>query len=230
MKVHPVMIIKRSPWTAVLLTVSKGMIQLWIHQWGSLTQLRQNPLFPLAKKLRLRAERTNQSENEAKRGRMVGRDDLASTPQPLHGHQRGTRREIQGVLAHGPESVMAARPRVAHPELAVEKETETEIETTQDESEVEKGGGGDPGVAQGLDHDLGHGLEQGLTEEGPALDGHLPESRLPRGRSEEAAGGLVREVDQVVRGGGTKALGALRMVSPQKVLQIARAGRRILTG
>lgn len=167
---------------------------------------------------------------------MVGREDLASTLQPLHGHQRGTLREIhQGALAHGPESVTAAHPRAAPPELAVEKRirtgTETETETTPEESEVERGGEGDPGVALGQDHDLGRGLEQGLTEEGPALDGRLPESSLPIGKSEELAGGLVREVDQLVRGGGTKeALGASRMVSLQKVLLIAKAGRKILTG
>lgn len=161
---------------------------------------------------------------------------LASTPQVLPGHLRGSPSENHpGARAHGLENVTAVRPLAAHPELEAEKETGsgTVRETILGESVVVKGGGVDPGVAlgPGLALGLAHDPEQGPTGEGPALNGQPPESSLPRGRSVEAAGGLGRAVRLVVRDGGIKeALGALKMVCLQKVPPNARAGQRILTG
>lgn len=163
---------------------------------------------------------------------MVDSGVLASTPQPLPGHLRGTPSENHPG-AHGLENVTAARPLAARPELAVETETKTGMvrETIPGGSIVVKGGGADPGVALGPGHGLGHDPEQGLTDEGPAHNGRPPESSLLRGGSAVEAGGLGRAVGVVVKDGGImEALGALKMACLQKVLLIARAGQKILIG
>lgn len=163
---------------------------------------------------------------------MVDSGALASTPQPLPGHLRGTPSENHPG-AHGLENVTAARPLAARPELAVETETRTGMvrETIPGGSIVVKGGDADPGVALGPGHVLGHDPEQGPTDEGPAHNGLPPESSLLRGGSAGEAGGLGRAVGLVVKDGGImEALGALKMVCLQKVLLIARAGQKILIG
>lgn len=236
--VHPGMTMKLSPWTAVRPRVSMVTVPLWYYQRRALLQMLPNSLLLQAKSPRTRAPRTNRREKGAKRGRMAGSGALASTPQPLPGHLRGTPSENhQGTHAHDLENVTAARPLVARPELAAEKETGTGRvrETILGGNVVARGEGGDPGVALGPGHVLGLGLdhdpEQDHTDEGPARNGQPPESSLPRGRSAGEAGGPGRGVGLVVRDGGiTEALAALKMVCLQKVPLNARPGQKIQTG
>uniref|UniRef100_A0A1A8J5V7 SR-related CTD-associated factor 11 n=1 Tax=Nothobranchius kuhntae TaxID=321403 RepID=A0A1A8J5V7_NOTKU len=68
------------------------------------------------------------------------------------------------------------------------------------------------------------------TEEGPALREDCPGNSLPRGRNVGVAGGLVLEVVLVKTDADKEALAALKMVSLLKILLIAKAGQKILTG
>lgn len=208
------------------------MLLFWNNRRRALPRLLQNLRLLQAKSPGTRATRTNGRGKGAKRGRTADSGALVSTPQPLPGRLRGTPNE-KHPGAQGPENVTAARPPAAQPGLVAETETRTGTvrETILEGNTVVKGGGADPGVGLGPGHGLGHDPEQGPTDEGPAQNGHLPESSLLRGESAGEDGGLGKAVGLVVTDGGAMgALGALKMVSLQRVPPIARAGQKILTG